>query len=97
MDYLVTYDIADTQAPEGARRLRRVAHICEKYGERVQFSVFECRQPPSRLTRMIGELQDAMDSKVDSLIVYRFNGGLDDARLQFGRMQVHQLGEPWII
>ena len=96
MDFLVTYDIADT-AGEGSQRLRRVARICEKYGERVQFSVFECTQPPSRLTRMIGEIQDVMDRDVDSLIVYRFNGGIDDARLHFGRTQPHQLGEPWII
>ena len=96
MDYLVTYDIADTQG-EGATRLRRVARICEKYGERVQFSVFECRQSPARLARMIGEIQDVMDHTLDSLIVYRFNGGIDDARLRFGRTQTHRLGEPWII
>ena len=96
MDVLVTYDIADTQ-DEGAMRLRRVAQICEKYGERVQLSVFECRQSPSRLERMIGELQDVMDHTVDSLIVYRFNGGIDHARLRFGRTGARQLGEPWII
>ena len=96
MDCLVTYDIADTRG-DGAARLRRVAEICEKYGERVQFSVFECRQSPARLARMIGEIQDAMDTKLDSLIVYRFSGGIDDARLRFGRIRPHQLGDPWII
>ncbi len=96
MDYLVTYDIADTRG-EGGVRLRRVAQICEKYGERVQFSVFECRQSPSRLARMLGELQDVMDRRADSLIVYRFNGGIDDARLRFGRSRPHRLGDPWVI
>lgn len=96
MDFLVTYDIADTQG-EGALRLKRVAQICEKYGERVQLSVFECRQSPSRMTRMVGEIQDVMDQALDSLIVYRFNGGIDDARLRFGRAQAHRLGDPWII
>ena len=52
MDFLVTYDIADTQE-EGARRLRHVAKICERYGERIQLSVFECRQSPTRMARMI--------------------------------------------
>ena len=42
MDVLVTYDIAETDTRKGATRLRRVAQVCEKYGERVQFSVFEC-------------------------------------------------------
>lgn len=96
MDFLVTYDIADTR-DEGAVRLKRVAQICEKYGERVQLSVFECRQSPSRLARMVGELQDVMDHRVDSLIVYRFKGGIDDSRLRFGRTRNRRLGEPWII
>ncbi len=96
MDFLITYDIADTRG-DGSLRLKRVAQICEKYGERVQFSVFECRQTPSRLARMIGEIQDVMDPKVDSLIIYRLNGGFDDARICFGRTQPHRLGDPWVL
>lgn len=96
MDFLVTYDIADTRG-DGSSRLRHVAEICEKYGERVQNSVFECRQSPSRLARMIGEIQDVMDREVDSVIIYRFNGGIDDARLCFGRKRSHRLGDPWIV
>ena len=42
MDILVTYDIADTEGV-GASRLKCIAQVCEKYGQRVQFSVFECR------------------------------------------------------
>ena len=96
MDILVTYDIAETRG-DGSLRLKRVAQICEKYGERVQFSVFECRQSPSRVARMIGEIQDVMDPKVDSLIIYRMSGGIDDARLRFGRTQSHRLGDPWVL
>lgn len=95
MDVLVTYDIADTETV-GATRLRRVAQICEKYGQRVQFSVFECRLSPERLARMIGEVQDIIDSRHDSVIVYRFSGQLQDARLRFGRNQDHELGQPWV-
>ena len=68
MDVLVTYDIADTEGA-GASRLRRVAQVCEKYGQRVQMSVFECRLSPVRLTRMIGEVQDVIDARQDSVIV----------------------------
>lgn len=96
MDVLVTYDIADTETV-GASRLRRVAQICEKYGQRVQFSVFECRLSPERLARMIGEVQDAIDSRRDSVIVYRFPGRLQDAKLRFGRNQPHELGQPWVL
>ena len=96
MDVLVTYDIADTEG-EGASRLRRVARVCEKYGQRVQMSVFECRLSPVRLTRMIGEVQDVIDSRLDSVIVYRFAAPIEEARSRFGREPDRETGEPWVI
>src|SRR6266702_8868343 len=46
MELLVTYDV-NTTTPEGRRRLRQVAQLCEGYGLRVQKSVFEivCTEP----------------------------------------------------
>ena len=41
-DYLVSYDV-ETTTREGRRRLRRVAKVCEDYGQRLQLSVFESR------------------------------------------------------
>ena len=96
MDVLVTYDIADTEG-EGASRLRRVAQVCERYGQRVQMSVFECRLSPVRLARMMGEVQEAIDSRQDSLIVYRFVSPIEEARSRFGRDQDRETGEPWIV
>jgi len=96
MDVLVTYDIADTDG-KGASRLRRVARVCEKYGERVQLSVFECRLSPTRLARMIGEVQDILDADIDSLIVYRFPGSIADSRTRFGRSRAHEIGTPWVL
>lgn len=96
MDVLVTYDIADTQG-EGASRLRGIAQICEKYGERVQFSVFECRLSAERLARLIAELELAMDRKLDSVNVYRFSGRIADSTLRLGRGPSHELGRPWVL
>ena len=96
MDVLVAYDIADTEGA-GASRLRRVAQVCEKYGQRVQFSVFECRLSPERLARMIGEVEDVIDSDEDSVMVYRFAGQIGDARLRLGRKQAHEIGSPWLL
>ena len=96
MDILITYDIADTDG-EGANRLRRIAQVCEQYGQRVQFSVFECRLSPARLARMMGEVQDVIDRRVDSVIVYRFAGRLDEARIRLGRDVDHELGQPWVL
>jgi len=96
VDVLISYDIADTEG-EGAKRLRKVAQVCEKYGVRVQLSVFECRLSPSRMARMLGEVQDAIDERVDSVMVYRFKGEISQARIQFGRVSSHELGEPWVL
>ena len=41
MFVLVSYDVAN-QEGAGARRLRRVSKACQDYGQRVQYSVFEC-------------------------------------------------------
>ena len=96
MDVLVTYDIADTEG-NGASRLRRVAEVCGKYGQRVQFSVFECRLSAVRLARLISEVEDIIDHHRDSVIVYRFPGRIEDATLNFGRTRSHELGQPWVL
>ena len=97
MDVLITYDIADTNCRGGAARLRRMAKVCEKYGQRVQLSVFECRLSPERLARLISEVREVIDRNRDSVIFYRFPGGFDDARRAFGLSQHHEIGQPWIL
>ena len=96
MDVLVTYDVADTEGA-GALRLRRVAQICERYGQRVQNSVFECRLSPTRLARIEGELQDVIDNRRDSVLVYQFAGPIEASRRRLGRGPQHELGRPWVI
>lgn len=96
MDIVVAYDIADTDGV-GASRLRRIAQVCERYGQRVQYSVFEFRLSPERMTRMLGEIQDVIDRDRDSVLVYRFPGRLEDARVRYGRRGVHELGQPWVL
>ena len=96
MDVLVTYDIANTDS-SGASRLRRIADVCEKYGQRVQFSVFECRLSKARLARLVGEVEDIIDPNLDSVLVYRFPGGIEAATLRLGRRQDHALGKPWVL
>ncbi len=96
MDALITYDIADTEG-EGRKRLKRIAQICERYGQRVQLSVFECRLSPTRMARMMMEVRDVIDPDLDSVIVYRFPGKLSDSRLSLGRKESRELGDPWIL
>ena len=65
MFVLVSYDVAVSE-PGGARRLRRVAKACKDYGQRVQFSVFECIVDPAQWTvlkeRLISEIEPGSDS-----------------------------------
>ncbi len=96
MDILLTYDIADTDGA-GASRLKRISDICEKYGQRVQFSVFQCRLSPTRLTRLVGEVEDVIDRKQDRVSIYRFSGDIDKVAIHLGRQQKRNLGQPWMI
>lgn len=69
MMVLVTYDVR-TDTPDGARRLRRVSKICVDYGQRVQFSVFECLVDPAQWTTMRQQLIEEIDETEDSLRFY---------------------------
>ena len=69
MMVLVTYDV-DTLTPAGRRRLRRVARACEDYGQRVQFSVFECDVDPALWTKLRARLISEIDPDRDSLRFY---------------------------
>jgi CRISPR-associated protein Cas2 len=66
---LVTYDVA-TESEGGQKRLRRVAKICENYGQRVQKSVFECLVDPTQWAVLRGQLTKEIDENEDSLRFY---------------------------
>ena len=67
---LITYDVA-TEDAAGRRRLRRIARLCRDFGQRVQYSVFECQVDPAQWVMLRARLVDEIDEKVDSLRFYR--------------------------
>ena len=69
MFVLVSYDVA-TAVPGGQRRLHRVAKACLNYGQRVQYSVFECIVDPAQWAILRQKLIDEIDPKEDSLRFY---------------------------
>jgi len=69
MFVLVSYDVS-TLDKAGRRRLRRVAKICKNYGQRVQFSVFECLVDPAQWAVMRQKLIDEIEPQTDSLRFY---------------------------
>lgn len=66
---LVSYDVA-TSDKAGQRRLRQVAKQCQDYGQRVQYSVFECIVDPAQWAALRQALIDIIDKNEDSLRFY---------------------------
>ena len=74
MELLVTYDV-NTTTPEGRRRLRKVAQLCEGYGLRVQKSVFEVVCNDTDLLQLTDSIIRVIDPGHDSIRIYRMQQG----------------------
>ncbi len=66
---LVSYDVS-TEDPGGSKRLRHVAKLCEDFGQRVQYSVFECLVTPDEWLQLKNKLEKEINPKTDSLRYY---------------------------
>ena len=86
MMVLITYDV-NTETPEGRRRLRQVAKVCQNYGQRVQNSVFECLLDPAQFKLVQNELLHIMDKSSDSLRFYNLGNNYSNHIEQFGNKQ----------
>lgn len=67
---IVTYDVS-TETAAGRKRLRRVAKACERVGQRVQKSVFECTVDEMQFEQLERELLNEIDVEQDNLRFYR--------------------------
>ena len=70
MNVLISYDVS-TETADGRRRLRKIAQICQDFGQRVQKSVFECSVSEAQFEEVIRRLLDIIEKTEDSLRVYR--------------------------
>lgn len=61
---VVSYDITDD------KRRRKVMKTMEGYGERVQYSVFECHLQPNDVRHLKTKLARLIDHKVDDIRFY---------------------------
>jgi CRISPR-associated protein Cas2 len=66
---VVSYDVS-TIDEGGTRRLARVAKVCKNYGQRVQYSVFECSVDPAQWTNLRHRLIKEINPETDSLRFY---------------------------
>ena len=89
---VVTYDVNTTQAA-GQKRLRKVAKLCERYGMRVQNSVFEVLLDASQLAVLKNEMTKVIDHEVDSVRFYRLGSSYKNKIDTMGKTALIQAGE----
>lgn len=81
---LVCYDIS------ADKRRNRVAKVCESFGTRVQFSVFECPLDETRLAQMKASLAEEINSEEDQVLFVTLGPESGDASLR-----IEAVGRPY--
>jgi CRISPR-associated protein Cas2 len=85
---LVAYDIRNPG------RLRKVARICEDFGIRVEYSVFECDLSEELFELLWNRLADNVDPDEDCVLAYRICGSCVSGIASMGA--VSRPGKPLI-
>lgn len=93
---LISYDVS-TETPVGRRRLRKVAQVCQDFGQRVQKSVFECSVNEAQFEEVVRRLLDIIDKTEDSLRVYRLTEPKDKHVQVYGLDGSVDFDEPLIL
>ena len=96
MMLVVTYDV-NTETPDGARRLRAVAKLCERYGMRVQNSVFEVLVDGAQLVVLKESLLRIIDIKQDSVRFYRLGNNYQNRIEKIGCTPTVEAGKELIL
>jgi CRISPR-associated protein Cas2 len=95
MMLVVAYDV-DTTDAAGAKRLRKVAKICQRHGMRVQNSVFEVLVDGAQLVKLKAELAAVIDTECDSVRFYRLGNSYQNRIETMGRQPLVQADSPLI-
>lgn len=82
MFYVVSYDITDDP------RRTKIANILEDFGDRVQYSVFECILDQGLLEKMISRLEKVVKEDEDSVRVYALCGNCEKVIKVIGQGEV---------
>lgn len=96
MMILITYDVR-TDSDSGQRRLRKVAKVCEKYGQRVQNSVFECVLDVSQFVFVKNELSQIINTNEDSLRFYSLGNNYKNQIVVMGKSSYFSQDETLIL
>ena len=91
MFYLVTYDI-----PNDTRRLR-LAKALKDYGERVQYSVFECLLDEKLFAAMLERITKEIDEAEDRVRIYQLCAACTKTVKIFGEGTLTEDQEVYIV
>ena len=72
MLFLVTYDVVDD------RRRTHLAKALKDFGDRVQYSVFECKLKSAHLVQMIARIERIINIDEDSVRIYHLCGACEE-------------------
>ncbi len=93
---IVCYDVS-TETSAGRRRLRRAARACERVGQRVQKSVFECRLDQMQFEELERRLLDIIDPIQDCLRFYRLTEPAELHIKEHGKFQAVDFDGPLVV
>lgn len=96
MIIIVTYDVS-TETAAGRKRLRRVAKICERTGQRVQKSVFECNVNAMQYEELERQLLAEIDEQEDNLRLYRLTEPVEMHIKEYGNFRAVDFEGPLIV
>jgi CRISPR-associated protein Cas2 len=88
---IIAYDVADD---------RRRYHLCktlERYGIRIQYSIFELSLKPKDLYKLVDHLTGLIDNTEDRLLVMQLCGGCLHSMGRYGNMTSYSPEETLII
>ncbi|MBZ0108791.1 MAG: CRISPR-associated endonuclease Cas2 [Candidatus Scalindua rubra] len=89
--YLVSYDIPDT------KRRTKLARILKDYGDRVQYSVFECILDNKLLDKMVKRIHKIAKDEADSIRIYPLCANCEKIINVIGKGEISSDKEVYIV
>ena len=93
---LVSYDVS-TETAAGRKRLRRVAKVCQSFGQRVQKSVFECQVNLAQYEELERQLLAEINDKEDNLRLYRLTEPIEKNIKEYGKFRTTDFEGPLVV
>lgn len=75
----------------GAKRLRKVAKVCQDYGQRVQNSVFECRLTETQFVLLRNKIENIINKELDNVRFYFLGNNWNNKIETLGKVSIKDL------